>query len=319
MRMPGDDLSVSVIIPSHDRCDRLARLLATLDRPSATGGSFEVIVAVDGSTDGTLEMLESLRTGYPLRVVAQPCRGPAAARNAAIAVARGDVLLFLDDDVTPVDRLIERHLAVHRLSERAAVIGRMAAPPGVQLPPWLEWEAALLDRQYAWMLRGAYPTDWRAFYTANASVRRAEVVAVGAFDERLLRQEDIELARRLAERGVGFHFIPDAVVHHHPDRTFEGWLRAASERGRQDVRLEREGGAHEQSLTAEWRRRHLLNRALARWCVGHPLRTRAVVAALRRALSLARGAARARRLICSALFNVQYWSGVAEAMRSTAS
>src|SRR5256885_6588786 len=97
----GGEPSVSVIIPSYNRRERLRRLLSELERHRERGSSFEAVVAVDGSTDGTVDMLSALRSGFPLRVVTQPQRGPAAARNAALAAARGDVLLFLDDDVTP--------------------------------------------------------------------------------------------------------------------------------------------------------------------------------------------------------------------------
>src|SRR5438067_1422217 len=130
-----------------------------------------------------------------------------------------------------------------------------------------------------------------------------DVVAVGCFDERFTREEDVELAHRLAARGVSFHFLPEAVVHHDPDRTFEVWLNVAFDRGRKDVLLERELDPADRSLPAEWHRRHRLNRMLARWSIGHADRTRLVVAALRRALGAP--SPRARRLVCSALFNVK--------------
>ena len=307
----GLEASVSVIIPSYNRRERLARLLGELERHCAAGAEFEAVVAVDGSVDGTLEMLAALRTGFPLRVVSQPQRGPAAARNAAIAAARGEVLLFLDDDVTPQAGLFERHRAFHRAHPRAAAVGRMAAPPGARLPAWLEWEATLLERQYGWMRAGRHPIDWRVFYTANASVRREDVLAVGGFDERFLREEDVELAHRLSTRGVTFHFLNDAVVHHDPDRTFDVWLNVAFERGRKDLLLEGELDPADRSLATEWRRRHRLNRMLARWSLGHEDRTRLIVSTLRRALVAP--SPRARRLLCSALFNMKYWAGVAEA------
>jgi GT2 family glycosyltransferase len=307
----GVEPSVSVIVPSYNRRERLARLLGELERHRQLGAAFEVVVAVDGSSDGTGEMLSTLRTGFHLRVISQAQRGPAAARNAAIAAARGELLLFLDDDVAPQAGLFEHHVAFHRGQRHAAAVGRMAAPPGARLPAWLEWEAALLERQYAWMRSGLHPVDWRAFYTANASVRREDVLAVGGFDERFLREEDVELAHRLAARGVSFHFLNDAVVHHDPDRTFEVWLNVAFERGRKNVLLESELDPADRSLAAEWGRRHRLNRMLARWSIGHEERTRFLVAALRRAL--AAPSPRARRLACSALFNVKYWAGVADA------
>ena len=310
----ADDPTVSVIVPTYNRRTRLGRLLAALDRQHRSGVRFEVVITVDGATDGTAEMLARLRPSFPLEVIKRAQGGPAAARNAAIAAATGEVLLFLDDDVVPQDGLFERHLAVHRRDPRAAAVGRMSAPPGAVLPPWLDWEAALLDRHYDRILSGVIPVDWRIFFTANASVRREHAVAVGCFDARFVREEDLEFAHRLADRGVGFQFISDAVVHHDPDRTLAGWRHMAFERGRHDYMLETQLGRAERSMRDEWEQRHAVNRALARYCVGHRRRTQVVARALEHAITSAfQRSRRLRLLLCSALFNVMYWEGVAQA------
>src|SRR2546422_8127632 len=172
----GRDLTVSVIVPTYNRRERLCRLLSGLERQHQAGARFDVIVVVDGSDDGTEAMLNRLNVSYPFRAITQARRGPSAARNLAIAAATGDVLLFLDDDVVPQDGLFERHLGVHRRDPVAAVVGRMAAPPGGALPIWLDWEATMLKRQYARLIAGLVACSWREFYTANASVRREHVV-----------------------------------------------------------------------------------------------------------------------------------------------
>src|SRR3712207_6085184 len=91
----GRDPSATIVIPTFNRRDRLLRLLRSLSRASRISPSFEAVVVVDGSTDGTAETLATLCPEYPLRVLSQPNRGPAAARNRAIAAASGDVLIFL--------------------------------------------------------------------------------------------------------------------------------------------------------------------------------------------------------------------------------
>src|SRR5689334_2145975 len=114
--------SVSIVVPTYNRRERLERLLNRLDDTRNGTIDLEVVVVVDGATDGTEAMLGALTPSYALRVVVQSNRGPAAARNAAIAVAQGDVLLFLDDDVVPVPGLVERHLQVHERDPHAVVI-----------------------------------------------------------------------------------------------------------------------------------------------------------------------------------------------------
>ncbi len=233
------DLDVSVVVPTFNRCGPLARLLAGLERQHARGARFEVIVVDDGSDDGTDAFLATVRTPYPLRAIRQRRQGPAAARNAAIAAASADVLLFLDDDVVPQDGLFEGHLAVHARDPLAAVAGRMAAPAGHTFAPWLDWEATMLERSYARILAGNGGPGWWLFYTANCSVRREHAFAVGGFDERFVRVEDSDLAYRLFARGLRFSFVPDAVVEHEPDRTFETWLRNAFVSGLHRVLMER--------------------------------------------------------------------------------
>ena len=94
------------MLPTHNRRERLARVLAGLDRQSIARESFEVVVVDDGSTDGTPEWLAANATRqYGLRVVRQENGGPARARNAGIAAAQAPLILFLDDDVEPTAAL----------------------------------------------------------------------------------------------------------------------------------------------------------------------------------------------------------------------
>lgn len=311
-------LSVSVVIPTYNRHARLERLLRALESEYAAGLCFEVVVIVDGATDGTEAMLAALRPRYPLRVLRQPNRGPGAARNRGVAAATGEVLVFLDDDVVPTAGLIRRHLAVHERDPAAVVTGPMLAPPGLKLAPWLAWEAAALQKQYDAMQAGRFAPTPRQFYTANASVRRAHVLEAGGFNETFTRAEDVELAFRLADRGLRFYFLPDAAVLHEPDRTLAAWLRVPYEYGRHDVRMAWEcGRAYLLPLALrELGHRHPLNRLLPRWCAGRRRLTRLVAGAMMMAL---RAGPRTRPTrwqlaLCSALFNLQYWRGVADAV-----
>jgi GT2 family glycosyltransferase len=305
--------TISVVVPTHNRRERLGRLLAGLERQHHAGARFEVVVVVDGSTDDTASMLASLSPPYQLRTIVRAQGGPASARNTAMEAACGDVLLFLDDDVVPYDGLIERHLAVHRREPLAAVIGRMAPPETQRLPSWLDWEATLLERNYAGVVAGAAAPTWALFYTANVSVRRQHALAVGGFDERFKRGEDVEFGRRLAEHGLRFFFLPDAAVKHEPQHTLQQWVRAKFEEGRHRVLLEQPlGTAGIRDVQEDWRRRHVLTKVLVRWCVGHHERTRIVLGALGRLASSRFGSRRFRFFVCSALSNVAYWRGMAE-------
>jgi GT2 family glycosyltransferase len=312
----GAPPSVSVVVSTFNRRTSLERLLLRLDAVRSAGIRLEAVVTVDGCTDSTRDLLATITVGYPLRVVElTPNQGPARGRNRALAEAQGDVILFLDDDVLPLPGLVDRHLAAHRADLDAVVIGPMLPPTDRELPAWLRWEAATLQKQYDAIARGDYEPTPRQFYTANASVRRTHALAIGGFDETFKRAEDVEFAYRLADRGLHFRFLPEAAVIHDPMRTWDGWLEVAYQYGRHAVVFERDRGRNQLQLAyQEWYERHALNRLSARVCVGHPARWKAFRRLCRAILGRV-GGRRWERLqmgLCSAAFSIRYWQGVAD-------
>src|SRR5512147_2927642 len=92
---------VSVIIPTYNRRDSVERTLRALTHQTLAADAYEVIVSIDGSQDGTREMVDAFATPYRLTCVWQSNQGRAAACNAGIRMAQGDVLVILDDDMEP--------------------------------------------------------------------------------------------------------------------------------------------------------------------------------------------------------------------------
>lgn len=86
--------TLSVIIVAHNEASVIERKLESVRRADYPSDSIEVLVASDGSTDGTAELARA--TGGADRVLDLPRGGKAAGLNAAIAQARGEVLLFTD-------------------------------------------------------------------------------------------------------------------------------------------------------------------------------------------------------------------------------
>ena len=89
----------SVVIATHNRGARLTRCVESLAAQDVDPGTFELIVADDGSDDGSTEVVEALEVPFELRVLRLSRGGKAAAVNAAIELARGPVCILLDDDV----------------------------------------------------------------------------------------------------------------------------------------------------------------------------------------------------------------------------
>src|SRR5581483_2355937 len=148
---------VSVIIPTYNRVERLKQVLAAFAGQNFPLDQFEVIVVSDGSSDGTHEYLQALESPLQLSLVIQENQGPAAARNRGIQAARGDLVLFTDDDVVPTPRLIAEHIRIHDQSgPNVVVLGPMLTPDGFAMSPWVRWEQAMLAKQYAQMNAGAW-------------------------------------------------------------------------------------------------------------------------------------------------------------------
>lgn len=201
------------------------------------------------------------------------------------------------------------------------VIGPLSPPRDAPRPPWLRWVDRTLQRQYDAMQAGEYGASARQFYTANASVPRSLLSAVGGFDASFLRGEDVELAYRLAEAGAGFSFAPAADAFHHAEHSFATWRRTCFQYGRYDVAMERDKGLPALRLAArELHTRHVLTRRATRAGLMHGAAVPACVAALS-ALVLA--AERVRldapaMPALSAIASLLYWRGVADALGGSA-
>jgi GT2 family glycosyltransferase len=226
---------LSVLIPTRGRAAVLDRCLDALARQRLEPERFEVVVCVDGSADDTLARLRARAAPHALRVVVQPPRGPAAARNRALAEARGELVLFANDDTIFGEDALAAHLAAHAQgSPREAVLGSFRLLPEHRRTPF----GQLLDRSDLLFpfsrLRAGGLHDWLAFYTCNLSLGRALVEEAGGFDEgfALPACEDLELGFRLARRGVRVRFDPRCAAGHDHPLDVAGFCRLHETRGR---------------------------------------------------------------------------------------
>jgi GT2 family glycosyltransferase len=290
-------------------------VISALEQQTYPSDAYEVIVISDGSTDGTDAYLEALSSKMRLRWFPQANRGPAAARNAGIQKADGEFIVFIDDDVVPEAQLLEEHARSHReASQDVVVLGPLLTPEGFEMAPWVRWEQEMLMKGYRALLRGDWPASARQFYTGNASLRRTHIVAAGGFDEGFRRAEDVELAYRLANKGLDFVFNIQAAGLHFAERSFRAWLDAAHTYGRNDVIFARDRNQKWllSAVHQEFQARHFLIRSLVWACRGRSRLTSIASSALKLtadAATLLR-ASDAERFAYSGLFNLQYYTGL---------
>ena len=308
-------MKLSIVLPTYNRLDRLKRVLAALEQQTVSPDQFEVVVVSDGSQDGTNEWLVSAETPLNLRPHIQENQGVAVARNNGIEQAQADLILFIDDDVVPAPNLIEEHLK-HHSADNVVVLGPMLSPPDFEMNPWVEWEQAMLMKQYNDMLDGKWEPTARQFYTGNTSIRRQHVVDAGGFDPSFRRAEDVELAYRLHDMGLKFVFNYEAVGWHYAERSFNSWSAIPYAYGRNDVIFYQERG-QKWLLPTIWRefhRRHWLIRNMARVCLDRKALSGVMLTLFRQA-----GAVGASfnvdplaRMAYSGIFNLRHYQGVAD-------
>ncbi len=230
------DTAVSVIVPTHDRCDSLLRLLRALACQQAVGGPYEAIVVADGCSDLTVPRVRGTRWPFPVHVLEQAAAGPAVARNCGAAMASGRVLLFLDDDTEPEVGTLSAHVAAH--DGRDDLVGLGYLPPAIAASDFFSiilrgwWES-----MYDGMRVPGHRYSYRDLLSGHFSISRDAFERLGGFDTTLRCHEDYELGYRAIESGMRFRFIRRAVAWHHDSTDLSKALLRKFDEGVADVRL----------------------------------------------------------------------------------
>ncbi len=231
--------AVSVVIPTFQRCSSVRRALDALTRQTLPFDAYEVLVSIDGSEDGTREMVASQRVPFALRSVCRLNRGRAAARNAGAREARGALLVFLDDDMEASPGLLAAHLDAQRAGQGPLGVAVVGAAPIVarSSSPLTDYLARGFEERLRVLAQPGRAVRFNEAYTGNLSVRRAALFQIGGFDETfsLYGHEDYEFALRLLDAGGRVVFSSAAVALQHQEKEFPAVARDATARGRTAV------------------------------------------------------------------------------------
>ena len=310
-------MQVSVIVPTFNRFEQLKRVLAAFEQQTYPRENFQIIVVSDGSRDGTDDYLRAYKTEMQFVALIGENRGVAMARNRGVERAEGEYALFVDDDVVPSPQLIAEHMQTHaQHAQDVVVLGPMLTPNDFEMAPWVRWEQAMLVKQYDAMQAGKWEPTARQFYTGNTSLKRKHVVEAGGFDPTFRRAEDVELAYRLADRGLRFVFNANAIGWHYAIRSFKAWLDIPYAYGRNDVIFWRTKGQTWllPTIWHEYHGRNPLIRGLTRTCLDHKTLSSAATGTLKFTAALGDriGVEALPRASYSAIFNLRHYQGVAD-------
>lgn len=230
-------VAISVVIPTYNPRGPLADLLEKC-MENAGGVELEFVVVNDGSTNDAAEQLEKCAERFDNLIwTSIENRGAGGARNVGADMASHDVLLFLGDDITPInDDFFRAHAELHEKmpGDEVAVLGKV-------IWPWArDFDVSYVmshiqgggGEQFGYAHIPPYAElDWRFFYTANISVKKsaARNWAEDGFSDsfQTYGYEDIEFAYRLFNRRQGLKIVyaPLSIGTHSHHYDVAGFLR----------------------------------------------------------------------------------------------
>jgi len=315
--MNGQHPLLSVVIPTYRGREHLVAVLAALARQSLDGAAFEVIVSIDGRGDGTAAILAARQVPYALRWVEGERAGPGFARNRGARLARGGLLLFLDDDIVATPALLAAHLDAHRAAgEQTVCLGQVRLPPAYPLSAGERYLAARLEEHYDKMNRPGYRPDFWDCLSGNFSLRRDLWQASGGFAPAFAagRHEDIELGYRLQHLGARFLYERAALAHHRYRKDPAAGLRDARTEGHSACRLARAYPELAPALfDARWQRYPPPFQAVLRRAGANPGQLRRLAwTAARLVIACQRMPLSATRPLYRAAFHLHFWLGAQE-------
>lgn len=240
-------VDVSLVVCTRNRVDSLITTLASFDKLVVPPGwTTELLVVDNGSTDGTPTFLKQARCSIPLRHEVETKPGLSRARNAALAHARGRVLVWTDDDVVVDPDWLWRMATPIVHGEADAVAGQIVIPPAITK----QIEGTPMQNRMGYLASTSWMNWSSPSQMVGASMAFGSYVLekVPHFDERLgagpeslgFHEENL-FSRQLVAAGFRLVGAPDAIVHHHFSVSrldMESVLRIACKIGRSDAYLD---------------------------------------------------------------------------------
>jgi GT2 family glycosyltransferase len=217
----SNGIDFTIIVPTRDRNAQLRTCLEALAALRYPRSRFEVVVVDDGSREPVEPVVDRLRGRIQIRVLCQPGSGPASARNAGAACARGRFLAFTDDDCAPDPAWLER-LAECFADAPDAVAG------GKTVNQIEDNVFAAASQTLVSYLYDYFNNDGgRAWFLAscNFALAAKSFRAVGGFDHSYpaAAGEDRDICDRLRLQGRRMAYASDAVVYHRHTLTAAGF------------------------------------------------------------------------------------------------
>jgi glycosyltransferase involved in cell wall biosynthesis len=227
-------MKISVVIGTYNQKETLKLVLESFFKQSLSPSEYELVVVDSFSNDGTDAMIEHLKPTCRLNYIRQENQGKSAARNRGIKEAASDLILLTDADMVADPDLLEQHVKTQERFGNVAVEGitynlkkelqvKQLSPQNPDLEPYIKQRLRPLSR-----------IKWAYFLSGNLSIRKAELIRAGGFDENfsVYGWEDIELGYRLHQMKIPLIYNPEAINYHYHFVTGEDMFKRKYNMGR---------------------------------------------------------------------------------------
>lgn len=228
-------MKISVVMTTYNRRLALERCLNSLARQTFPADQYEVIVVADGCSDGTENFLGSYTPPHGFRWLSQSNLGQPAAQNVGVQLARGQLVIFMDDDCTCSPGLVAEHVKAHQGTDQILVLGAVLLHPDTLRGAPGDLKRAVEDSEFERLLTGgASRSD--LMLCANSSIAQNAALEC-PFDPRYKRMHDVEAGLRLWSRGYRPKFAPDAVAYELFTKSVDAILSDARYQGQYEIHL----------------------------------------------------------------------------------
>ncbi|MDA1120983.1 MAG: glycosyltransferase [Bacteroidetes bacterium] len=211
-----NSMTASIVIPTFNGRYKIERLLTSLSVQSFT--DYEIIVVIDGSTDDTFSFIKSNPWKIEfLKIINQENKGRSIVRNRGARDAKGDVLIFIDDDMEIAQDCIQAHMSL--LGEKPDIIsvGRQLDSESSKKTDFQNFKAFLSTRWEENLLTQSNPLTQKSIFltAANFALKKETFKKVSGFNEELTDAEDFDLAMRAYQQNISLYFNHGAIAFHH--------------------------------------------------------------------------------------------------------
>lgn len=211
-------MRVSIVVPTYNRREMVVQTIRSLYSQTYPLSRLQVIVADDGSTDGTEQAISALDAPFQLQYRWQPNKGRCAARNLGIRAAHGDLMLFLDGDMVAERQLVAEHVESHRTQSDVLVRGDIRLLPSLrEATPFARIALAELEKKWGQQVDQDGFLPFTQMLTGNLSIKSEHLSIMGLMDERFDRGyawDDVDWGYRAHRLGLRLLLNLNAVSYH---------------------------------------------------------------------------------------------------------